>query len=690
LKLSQLGISFQELGANIATFTRLGVSTDEAATGLRAIMTAIIKPSEQASKAALSLGFTFAGLRDVITKDGLSAALQQVIDKTGGAVEKIGKLFPNVRALKTVLGTTGAQGKKYADIIKEINEESEDLNKNAFGVTIRTNAFKFKKALNDLRIAGVKLGTTLFPIASSIAEGISNMVESFDRLDDSTKDIIKSVAIFAATVGPVIFIIGKFATGIASIITVVKFIIPLMAAFRAQMALINAVMAANPAAAVALAAAALVGVIIALSREGKVLAQTQKILNEVNETAQKNIQAEITKRDLLLSIARDDNKSKEERVKAIKKLNKLNPEYLGALTLENIKTKEATESIKKHTESIFARAKIRAAENKLTELAEKQRQIERGDFAAHLTSLDKLLGTFRSSQSNLNVMTQRYQEALAAVTEEQEELKKVITENSKLFLDNADAAGINTDALADLGDELDSLKNKQTDLTKASKLRAEPIKTIKVKPVLVEEEELPQAQLPEAQTYDPIDKEEQDRIFDANVAAADKFTSDLNSVISSGMQEAITSFAQDLGKLAAGDEDVNIGEGLLNSIASFLGQLGQMMIAAGIAKQIFERIAASGSGPLLIVAGVALVAISSAIGSVLKKGPSGGGGSAPRTGGGGGGGGGAGSVVPFTPLKSIGDKDKDVSFTIQGDKLVGVLKNTSSNRSSLGPNLSTK
>lgn len=41
---SQLGVSFEEVGANIATFTRLGVPAEEAVVGLRGIMASFLNP----------------------------------------------------------------------------------------------------------------------------------------------------------------------------------------------------------------------------------------------------------------------------------------------------------------------------------------------------------------------------------------------------------------------------------------------------------------------------------------------------------------------------------------------------------------------------------------------------------------------------------------------------------------------
>jgi hypothetical protein len=72
---------------------------------------------------------------------------------------------------------------------------------------------------------------------------------------------------------------------------------------------------------------------------------------------------------------------------------------------------------------------------------------------------------------------------------------------------------------------------------------------------------------------------------------------------------------------------------LLNSMGQFLGQLGEQLIAFGVAGLAFGKLSigltnpltAIKSAPLAIAAGVALTAISGAIGSIGKRGLGGGG-----------------------------------------------------------------
>lgn len=121
----------------------------------------------------------------------------------------------------------------------------------------------------------------------------------------------------------------------------------------------------------------LVGVITAVvvaialfSKEIDEAAAKQKMLNEINKDAEKGIISQKRELEQLVKTARDENASKERKADAIQKLNKLSPEYLGNLTLENIKTQEATNAIKAYTDALLRNSKIKVLNKKLDEINE--------------------------------------------------------------------------------------------------------------------------------------------------------------------------------------------------------------------------------------------------------------------------------------------------------------------------------
>ncbi len=99
----------------------------------------------------------------------------------------------------------------------------------------------------EIKNLAVSFGEILLPMIVPIIEKLNEMVQRFGSLDEGTKKLIVTVALFAAAVGPVLLILGKLFASVNSIIGGVKL---LGTAFS--------FLAANPIVLVAAAIAALV------------------------------------------------------------------------------------------------------------------------------------------------------------------------------------------------------------------------------------------------------------------------------------------------------------------------------------------------------------------------------------------------------------------------------------------------
>ena len=221
---SQLGISFEELGANIATFTRLGVSAEEAVTGLSGVMTGFVKPTEKSKKALASIGLTTEDLRKKVGKDGLQSTLVFLTEAFKGNDEALTGVFGNVRALSNVLGTAGAQGEAYADVLNNISN-STGIVDDGFANVSKTSGFKFQQTLNSLRNAGIELGQALLPMVTKIADFITKAINSFKDLSSETKTTILTLTAIVAASGPIMSGIGFIATAIGALLSPVGLII---------------------------------------------------------------------------------------------------------------------------------------------------------------------------------------------------------------------------------------------------------------------------------------------------------------------------------------------------------------------------------------------------------------------------------------------------------------------------------
>ena len=134
---------------------------------------------------------------------------------------------------------------------------------------------------------------------------------------------------------------------------------------------------------------------VAFREEAEKLTAVQKVLNDVHLEAEKSIAGEKAEVDLLVKAVRSETTSKEEKEKALKRLNDIIPDYIGLLTAENIKTLEGKNILDKYTESLYKNARAKAAQSKFEELAKKRLEVESkttSDYTTTGESIGKFFG----------------------------------------------------------------------------------------------------------------------------------------------------------------------------------------------------------------------------------------------------------------------------------------------------------
>lgn len=231
---SSLGISFEEVGASIATFTRLGVDSAEAVTGLRGIMNSLLKPMDQADAALGKIGTNIEVFRKRIAKEGLAGVLIDLVEKFGDNEEAIADIVPNVRALATVFGTAGVQADSYREILGYLNTRVNELDKGFKSISGDTG-FQFQKTLEQLKNTGIDLGRYLLPIVNNFLASIRDLIKRFNELDSSTKSMILTISGIAVAVGPAIWAIGALTTAIGFLTSPVGLIVAGIAALVAAL-----------------------------------------------------------------------------------------------------------------------------------------------------------------------------------------------------------------------------------------------------------------------------------------------------------------------------------------------------------------------------------------------------------------------------------------------------------------------
>ena len=152
-----------------------------------------------------------------------------------------------------------------------------------------------------------------------------------------------------------------------------------LTAARIEFALLKASMAKHPFGLIAIAIATVVGLLLEFTgllddetekvEDGnKVLSARERLLNELNEahsTANENTMAEIDRVKELLKVARDENATREERIKAINELNRIAPDWHGTLDAEGRLHERNARAIDNYIEQLKKKALAEALYEKM-------------------------------------------------------------------------------------------------------------------------------------------------------------------------------------------------------------------------------------------------------------------------------------------------------------------------------------
>jgi len=143
---------------------------------------------------------------------------------------------------------------------------------------------------------------------------------------------------------------------------------------------LTAALAATPWGAVLAILAAVTTAIVLFSKETDSATVAQRELIKVQDEVNGNIQKEQDELKRLLKIAQDETRSKEARQAAIKAINAISPEYLSNITLENVKTLEATKAIETYLQALRKKMKMQALEKAMQATYDKETEIRnKGD-----------------------------------------------------------------------------------------------------------------------------------------------------------------------------------------------------------------------------------------------------------------------------------------------------------------------
>jgi TP901 family phage tail tape measure protein len=265
---AQLGISFEEVGANIATFTKLGVPAAQAVNSLRSIMSSLLQPTSEQADALASVGLTLADLRKKIKDEGLSAALVDLTQRFGENKEGLAQVVGRVEALTNIMGTAGQQAQTYADTMAEITKSAGTLD-SAFDAMKGTQAKTWSDLVAQVQVVAIKFGDTLAPSIGKVVQAaqplldvVVDLVDWFGRLPQPVQSVAIGMGAVAAAAGPALLAIGTMAGAASTLATGLGMLAPAIGAVGSAAATAAAAFPPLTVVIVGLAAGGTIGTLI--------------------------------------------------------------------------------------------------------------------------------------------------------------------------------------------------------------------------------------------------------------------------------------------------------------------------------------------------------------------------------------------------------------------------------------------
>jgi TP901 family phage tail tape measure protein len=226
--IQQLGGDVKDLTFFMAAMKEGGINASEGANALKSGLAALINPTGKASDMLKSYGINAKAIVEDNKGDlkatviGFAEALNRLdpLARARAIEQMFGKFqFARLSTLFANVAKDGNQASRVLDLANSSVEELSALSEKELGMTADSAMNKFKKSVEDLKIALVPVGKAFLEAATPIVEFVGNILEKFANLSEGTKRVITLLTVGIGAAGPVLLMtFGLLANGLANII----------------------------------------------------------------------------------------------------------------------------------------------------------------------------------------------------------------------------------------------------------------------------------------------------------------------------------------------------------------------------------------------------------------------------------------------------------------------------------------
>lgn len=231
-------IPFEQVAAGVATMTRGGIKTDEAFTALNRFMMKLIDGGPELQNVFQRLGYTSAAT--AAAQLGLGDTMKVLQEATGGSAEEIVKLGFEMRSFKAVAALARNEGKEFAKDLVDIGTKAGRLGatQSALNEQNKSLYMSWMKLKSTAQVVAIEIGASLAPMMLSLVDKLKGLLNWWKSLDNATKEMVIRWALIAASIGPVLLVVGKLTIAIGAISKALALTGPAFAAFANPVGLV--------------------------------------------------------------------------------------------------------------------------------------------------------------------------------------------------------------------------------------------------------------------------------------------------------------------------------------------------------------------------------------------------------------------------------------------------------------------
>lgn len=225
---SNMGVTFNEVGATLAAMSRTGTNAATASMQLKNILTMLLKPSKEGADTLAEMGLSSEMLQKKIKDEGLLSTLELLKVHFEDNSDAQAKVFGNTRALMGVMDLLGKGIDSTRVIFKNMNNVQGDTQK-AFDLTAESASFKLTKALNTAKESFAQMGAillnTLLPLLQDITGFITRLFQAFNRLDPGMQKFISAIGVLIIILPTLIGLFGTLTTIVGALLSPIGLVV---------------------------------------------------------------------------------------------------------------------------------------------------------------------------------------------------------------------------------------------------------------------------------------------------------------------------------------------------------------------------------------------------------------------------------------------------------------------------------